>query len=95
MTTDNVSYFVILTLMSFELNQYPHPPKQLTDTYSTQRAYIHSQQQTNFLGAHESLKRALGNNFRCRTLLFPSLTIYFLWVEGREGWWGGDSADHV
>jgi hypothetical protein len=42
-------------------------------------AYIFTQQLTDFLGAHESLARKLGDIFcRLKTLLFPSLKIYFL-----------------
>jgi hypothetical protein len=48
MTADNVTYFVILNFISSERNQLsPHPSHPPTDTYT--------QQQTNFLEAHESL----------------------------------------
>ncbi len=41
-------------------------------------AYINTRQHTNLLGVHDSLESKKGNIFRRRTLLFPSLTLYFL-----------------
>ncbi len=55
---------------------WPHPLP------SSPNSYIYIQQQTNFPGAHVSLESKLGDIFcrRTRTLLFPSLNIYFLWA---------------
>jgi hypothetical protein len=50
---------------------WPHPLS------SSPNSYIYIQQQTNFPGAHVSLESKLGDIFGRRTLLFPSLTIYF------------------
>ncbi len=54
---------------------HPSPNNSLTHTQSF---YIHTQQQANFVRAHESLDNKLGDIFCRRTLLFPSLTICFL-----------------
>jgi hypothetical protein len=35
----------------------------------------------NFLGAHESSESKSGDIFHHRTLLFPSLTVHFLWED--------------
>jgi hypothetical protein len=45
------------------------------------RVFIHIQDLIDFLGAHESLECKLGNIFWCRSLVLPSLTIYFLCLK--------------
>ncbi len=58
--------------MSSERNYfYPYP----YDNPPPHRAYIYTQQLTDFLGVHESSESILGNLFRCHTLLLPFLTM--------------------
>jgi hypothetical protein len=78
---------MILTFMSSERKQFythlSHPSPNKLPVH-THKAFIciHTQLKTNFLRAYESLDNKSGDIFRRRTLLFPSLTIHFLWPEG-------------
>jgi hypothetical protein len=42
------------------------------------------QQLMDFLGAHGSSESKLGDLFRRHILLFPSVTIYFLWIKEKN-----------
>jgi hypothetical protein len=52
--------------------------------------YTHTQKQTNFAGAHESLDSHLGDIFCRPTFFFPSLTIYFFAPVSHSA----DSSEH-
>ncbi len=73
--TDNVTCFVISTFMSSERSQFYFHSLILPLSL-----YVHSRNQlTDFLGANESLESILRDIFCCRTLLFSSSTLHFLW----------------